>query len=70
MLSPGLPHRDNDISLFLPRFDIPMSLGCLFQRIAFIDDGFVLPRFDQFLDEREVFRLFARQGADDFRAAL
>ena len=40
---PNLPSElrqiDDDISLFVSCFDIPVSLGSLFQRIASIDDG-------------------------------
>ena len=31
-------NSDNDISLFVPLFDIPVSLGNLLQRIMSIDD--------------------------------
>ena len=33
-------HRDDDIALFVSRFDIPVSFDNLFQRIASINDWF------------------------------
>jgi hypothetical protein len=53
-------HRDDDIALFVSCFDIPVSLGNLFQRIASIDDRLYLSRLDQLFEELEVFRVFAR----------
>ncbi len=45
-------HQGDDyIPLLLSRFDIPVSLGCLLQRIASIDDRFDLPRLDQLFEE-------------------
>ena len=52
-------HSDDDISLFVPFFDIPVRLGHLFQRIASIDDRFYLSCLNQLCEEEQVFRLFA-----------
>ena len=52
-------HSDDDISLFVPFFDIPVRLGHLFQRIASINDRFYLPRLNQLFEEEQIFRLFA-----------
>jgi hypothetical protein len=40
-------HSDDDVSPFLPLFDIPVSFGDLFQRIAPIDDRFYLSRLNK-----------------------
>ena len=48
-------HSDDDISLFVPCFDIPVSLGNLFQRIASIDDRFYLPRLNKLPEENQIF---------------
>ena len=50
-----LLHRYDYISLFLPCFDIPVSLSSLFQQIAFIDDRSYLPRLNQPFEEGQVF---------------
>ena len=44
-------HSDDDISLFVPFFDIPVSLDNLFQRIASIYDRFYLPRLNKLFEE-------------------
>ncbi len=53
----------DDISLFVPFFDIPVSLGNLFQRIASIDDRFDLSRLNKFFDENQIFTDFRRDKA-------
>jgi len=40
------------ISLFVSCFDIPVSLGNLFQRIASIDDRFYFPRLNKLFEEK------------------
>ena len=45
-------HSDDDIPLLVPFFDIPVSLGSLFQRIASIYDRFYLPRLNKFFEEK------------------
>ena len=52
-------HSDDDISLFVPFFDIPVSLDNLFQRIASIDDRFYLSRLNKLFEEDQIFSLFA-----------
>lgn len=42
-------HSYDYISLFVPFFDIPVSLGSLFQRIASINDRFYLSRLNSLL---------------------
>ena len=44
-------HSYDDISLFVSFFDIPVSLGNLFQRIASIYDRFYLPRLNKLYEE-------------------
>jgi hypothetical protein len=44
-------HSYDYISLFVPFFDIPMSVGSLFQRIASIYDRFYLFRLNQLFEE-------------------
>ena len=44
-------HSNDYISLFVSCFDIPVSLGNLFQRIASIDDRFYLSRLNQLFEE-------------------
>jgi hypothetical protein len=39
-------HNDDNISFFVSFFDIPVSLGDLFKRIASINDGSDLARLD------------------------
>jgi hypothetical protein len=39
-------YGDDNISLFLSCFDIPVRLGSLFQRIAPVNHRFYLPRFN------------------------
>jgi hypothetical protein len=46
-----LLHRHDDISLFLPCFDIAMSFAGLPQRVASIDDGSNFPRLNQLFGE-------------------
>ncbi len=50
-------HSDDYISLFVSFFDIPVSLGSLFQRIASIYDRFYLPRLNQLCEEDKIFDL-------------
>jgi hypothetical protein len=45
-------HSDDDISLFVPFFDIPVRLDDLFQRIAPINDHSDFSRFNQFFDAK------------------
>jgi hypothetical protein len=51
-------HSIDHISLFVPLFNIPVSLGYLFQWIASIYDRFHLPRLNQLGEEDQVFDLF------------
>jgi hypothetical protein len=51
-------HNDDDMSLFVSCFDIAVSLGGLFQRIASIYDRFYLPRLHKRFDESEIFGSF------------
>ena len=44
----------DDIALFLACFDIPVSLGNLFQRIASINDRFYPSGLDQLLEENQI----------------
>ena len=44
-------HSYDYISLFVPFFDIPVSLGNLFQRIASINDRFYLSRLNKLFEE-------------------
>ena len=54
-LSPAIMfHSDDNIFLFMSLFDIPVSLGDLFQRIASINDRFYLPRLNQLCEEDKV----------------
>jgi hypothetical protein len=50
-------HRDDDISLFVPVFDISVSLGHLLQRVAPIDNGLQFSRLNQPSEENQVFDL-------------
>ena len=50
------------ISFFASCFDIPVSLGSLFQRIASINDRFYLPRLSKFFEEGKIFGLDAANG--------
>ena len=50
-------HRDNDIPLLVTFLHIPVRLGSLFHREAFINDGFDLPFFNQLFDEDQAFGL-------------
>ena len=43
------------VSLFVSFFDIPVSLGHLFQRIASIDDRSDLSRFDELFEVDQIF---------------
>jgi hypothetical protein len=45
-----MAHSYDDISLFVSRFDIPVSLDNLFQRIAPINDRSYLTRFNEFFE--------------------
>ena len=44
-------HSDDYIPLLVPCFDIPVSLGSLFQRIASIYDRFYLSRLNKLFEE-------------------
>jgi hypothetical protein len=44
-------HSYDDMSLFEPFFNIPVSLGSLFQRIASIYDRFYLSRLNKLFEE-------------------
>jgi hypothetical protein len=46
-----MPHSDDHIPLFVSLFDIPVSLGHLFQRIAPINDRFYLSCLNQLFEE-------------------
>jgi hypothetical protein len=46
-----LCHGDDDISLFVSFFDIPVGLGDLFQWIASVYDRFDLARLNQLFEE-------------------
>ena len=52
-----LPHSDDDISLFMPLFDIAVRLGDLLQRINPVYDRFDLSRLDQLCEEDKIFDL-------------
>ena len=43
-------HRNDDISFFMSFFNVPMSLGSLFQWIRPVNDRFDLPRLNQLFD--------------------
>jgi len=45
-------NSDNNISLFLSCLNIPVGIGCLFERVALIDNRFNLARLDQFFKEK------------------
>lgn len=62
-------HCDNDISLFVSCIDIPVGLNNLFQRIAFINNRFDLPRLDEFFEEDQIFRFWRGSPTDEFLAA-
>ena len=47
----SMVHRDDYISLFVPFFNITVSLGSLFQRIASIYDRFYLPCLNKLFEE-------------------
>ena len=40
-------HGYDHVSLFVPGFDVPVSLGSLFQRVASINDRLYLPRLNE-----------------------
>ena len=44
-------HSYDDIPLFVSFVDIPVCLGDLFKRIAFINDRFYLSRFNKLSEE-------------------
>jgi len=44
-------HGDDDISLFVPFIDIPVSLSHLFQQISSIYDRFQLSRFNKLFEK-------------------
>ena len=52
-------HRYDDISLFMPLFNIPVSLDNLFQRISSVDDRFYLTRLNQFFEEDQILDISA-----------
>ena len=45
-----LHHSNDDISLFAPGFDVSVSFGSLFQRIASTYDRFYLPCLDKLFE--------------------
>ena len=49
-----LRHRDDNIALFAPGFDVSMRLGGLFKRIAPINDRLDLSGLNKILEEDEV----------------
>ena len=63
-------HSDDDISLFVSCFDIPVRLGHLFQRIASIDDRFYLPRLDQLCEEDKIFDLLTVPASNPWPQTL
>jgi hypothetical protein len=50
----GQVHGDDDTWLFLACFDIPVSFGSLFQRVASIDDRCDHSRLNQLLEGNEI----------------
>jgi hypothetical protein len=48
-------HSYDNIALFVPLFNIPVSLDNLFQRIAQVNDRSYFPRFDQLFQENQIF---------------
>ncbi len=63
-------HRDDDAARFVARFGIPVRLGRLFQRIASVDDGCDLSRFNQLFDGHQIFEASWGKRADDFLVAV
>ena len=47
-------HGDDDISRFLPCFNIAVSLGNLFQRVVLIDNRLQLSRLHQLFEEKQI----------------
>ena len=58
-----LLHRDDDIPLFVPFFDIPVSLDYFLQGIASIYDRLYLPCLDKLFEEGEIFSLYVASGS-------
>ncbi|GHO99931.1 hypothetical protein KSF_099790 [Reticulibacter mediterranei] len=54
-----LLHSNDDISLFVPLVNIPVSLDDLLQGITSINDRFDLACFNQFFQEDEILRLWS-----------
>ena len=63
-----MPQSYDYISLFVSFFDIPVSLGSLFQWIAFINDRPYLSRLNKLFEENEIFRILACHSNYDFLA--
>ncbi len=55
-------HSDDYISLFMPFFNIAMSFGDFFQRIAPVYDRFYLSRLNKLLEENQISGLKACRG--------
>src|ERR1700730_13033421 len=49
-------HSNDDVSLFVPLVNIPVSLDNLLQGIASINDRFDLARFNEFFQGDEILR--------------
>jgi len=64
-----MSHSDNDISRFLPFFDISVSFDNLFERIASVDYGSVLSGLDEFFKKGYVFFPVFWNGKPDLFAA-
>ena len=63
-------HRDDNMSRFVPLFDIAVGLGCLFQRIASIYDCFDLSRLNTLFEENQIFCALRRQRTYHFFTAV
>src|SRR5689334_2650993 len=64
-----LLHCNDDISLFVPLVNIPVSLDDLLQGIASINDRFDLARFNEFFEVHEILRLWGCFPSDEGLAA-
>ena len=64
-----LLHRNDDISLFVPLVNIPVSLDDLLQGIASINDRFDLARFNEFFQEDEILSRWGCFPSDECLAA-
>jgi hypothetical protein len=65
----GLVHKDDDIALFVPLFDIVMRLDNLLQPIAPIDDGFEFAGLNQIFEQVYICLVDTGGFTDDFFAA-